>query len=87
MKLGPGNTFYEHITPDKLDGLNDIDNCATLCRTCWRSKTSGYDRPVIDKSRRQQDRNRGIRKPRTITGWRRFDGTPVYASRHSRIAE
>lgn len=61
VKLGAGNVFYEHIEPDKLGGLNDLSNCAALCRTCFKLKTSGYDRPTIDKSRRQQDRNRGIR--------------------------
>ena len=60
--LGPGNTFYEHISPDRLGGLNDLDNCAALSKTCWKLKTSGYDRPKIDKARRQQDHGRGIRR-------------------------
>lgn len=62
VKLGPGNVFYEHISPDRLGGLNDLDNCAALCRTCWRNKSLDYDRPTIDKSKRQQDRARGIHK-------------------------
>jgi len=63
VKLGPGNVFYEHIEPDRLGGLNDLDNCAALSRTCWKAKTSGYDRPTIDKSRRVQDLARNIRNP------------------------
>lgn len=62
VKLSPGNCFYEHISPDRLGGLNDLDNCAALSKTCWKLKTSGYDRPKIDKSRRQQDHGRGIRR-------------------------
>jgi hypothetical protein len=63
VKLGPGNTFYEHIYPDRLGGLNDLDNCAALSKTCWKAKTQSYDRPTIDKSRRVQDLARNIRKP------------------------
>lgn len=59
--LSPGNCFYEHINPDRLGGLNDLDNAAALSKTCWRLKTQAYDRPKIDKSKRQQDRARGIR--------------------------
>lgn len=61
VRLSPGNVFYEHIEPDRLGGLNDLDNCAALTKTCWKLKTSGYDRPKIDKSKRQHDRARGIR--------------------------
>lgn len=62
VKLSPGNCFYEHIEPDRLGGLNDLDNCAALSKTCWKLKTSGYDRPKIDKSRRVSDLARGIRR-------------------------
>ncbi len=36
--LSPGNTFYEHIDPDAISGRNDLDNCAVLTKTCWRSR-------------------------------------------------
>jgi len=62
VKLSPGNIFYEHIEPDRLGGVNDIDNCATLTKTCWKLKTSNYDRPTIDKSKRQHDRARNIKR-------------------------
>lgn len=60
--LGPGNTFYEHIDPDAICGRNDLDNCATLTKTCWRFKTDTYDRKVIAKSNHVLDNARGIRK-------------------------
>lgn len=59
--LGSGNTFYEHIDPDKISRNNDLDNCAVLTKTCWSYKTNAYDKPVIAKSNRVYDRARGIR--------------------------
>lgn len=59
--LGPGNTFYEHINPDALNGSNDLYNCAALTKTCWRLKTNTYDLPRIAKSNRVRDQARGIR--------------------------
>jgi 5-methylcytosine-specific restriction protein A len=60
VRLSAGNTFYEHIQCDNLSGLNDLDNCAALVKTCWRLKTDTYDLPTIAKSNRVQDGARGI---------------------------
>lgn len=79
--LGTGNTFYEHIDPDAICSRNDLDNCAVLTKTCWKLKTDVHDKPLIAKVRRTGDAARGIKKPRTITAWRKFNSTPVYASR------
>ena len=82
--LGPGNTFYEHIEPDRIGGLNDLDNCAALTKTCWKLKTSTYDRPTIDKSKRVADLARGIRSRSRLVGSRdsniriRMDRSVVY---------
>jgi hypothetical protein len=54
-KLGIGNA-------DAISGRNDLDNCAVLCRTCWREKTDRYDRKVIAKSNHIRDLARGIRQ-------------------------
>lgn len=59
--LGAGNVFYEHVIPDNIRPDNSLDNCAVLCRTCWREKTAKYDRPTIAKSNHSRDRNRGIK--------------------------
>ena len=76
--LTAGNVFFEHIQCDALDGANDLDNCACLCRTHWKMKTARYDLPSIAKSKRQRDRNAGIRPnnyPPLIgtkrSGWKR----------------
>ena len=60
QKLGEGNIFYEHIVPDNIRPDNSIDNCAALCKTCWREKTDS-DRPTIAKSNHVRDRARGIK--------------------------
>jgi hypothetical protein len=79
VKLVTGAIFYEHIKTDFHSSDNSLDNCAVLSRTCWREKTSEHDQPSIAKTKRLIDSARGIKKPRTITAWRKFDGTPVYA--------
>ncbi len=84
LSLSPGNTFYEHVDPDAISGRNDLGNCAVLTKTCWKFKTADYDLPTIAKSNRTQDRARGIYKPRTITGWRSFNGTAVFADKERR---
>jgi hypothetical protein len=79
VKLVTGAIFYEHIKTDFHSSDNSLDNCAVLSRTCWKEKTSEHDIPSIAKTKRLIDSARGIKKPRTITAWRKFDGTPVYA--------
>lgn len=73
LALGAGNTFFEHIICDAIGPDNSLDNCAVLTKTCWRAKTAGYDLPVIAKTKRQADRNSGIRPAasRPLPGSRR----------------
>ncbi len=58
--LGPGNTFYEHIVPDGAGGEPTLENCAAITKTCWRTKTGGFDQPRVAKVKRQKDRRAGI---------------------------
>lgn len=60
QRLGPANTFYEHIICDGINGEPSLDNCAVLVKTCWRIKTDTYDQPVVAKAERVFDRNIGI---------------------------
>lgn len=69
--LGDGNTFYEHVDPDRISGRNDLDNCAVLTKTCWKIKTACYDAQVIARVRRREDRARGIRPQPTLPGARK----------------
>lgn len=78
--LFAGNTYYEHINPDGLTGDPTLENCAVLCRTCWRIKTTKYDQPEVARAKRRARSNAGIRPRTKFKGWRKFDGTPVRAS-------
>jgi len=79
-KLFHGNVEYHHIKECAFDGGDTPENCQVLCRTCHR-KITGQRAAVIAKSNRQHAKNAGIRKPRTIRAWRKFDGRPVFATR------
>jgi 5-methylcytosine-specific restriction endonuclease McrA len=80
-KLAHGDFHYDHIIPDALGGEPTLDNCQVLCRACHKEKTGKQDIPRIAKTKRIRDREKGIRKPRTMTRWRRFDGSVVFAER------
>lgn len=72
---------YDHRIPDGLGGEPTFENCQVLCLPCHKIKTRKKDVPAIAKTKRIQDRAIGIRKPRSIRAWRKFDGSPVFASR------
>lgn len=81
IKLLTHDIHYDHIIPDALGGEPVLSNCQVLCRSHHDAKTRKTDVPRIAKAKRNRRRAAGVKKPRTITGWRRFDGTPVHASR------
>ena len=72
---------FDHIIPAAIGGDNSLQNCAVLCIPCHAEKTAKRDIPIIAKSKRIADRHNGIKKPRTIRSWRRFNGEIVNASR------
>jgi 5-methylcytosine-specific restriction protein A len=80
-RLTIGKYHYDHIIPDGLGGEPTLDNCAVLCIVCHKVKTTTKDVPLIAKTKRIQDRQKGIKKPRTITRWRKFNGSIVNAER------
>lgn len=73
VRLVTGAIFYEHINTDFHSSDNGVDNCAVLCRTCWREKTSQHDLPSIAKTKRVRDLARGIKQSfyRPIPGSKR----------------
>lgn len=55
---------YDHIDPDANSKDNSLDNCCACCPSCHGWKTSNRDRPLIAKTNHQQDKVRGIKKPK-----------------------
>lgn len=82
VKLTPATgTEYDHSTACALGGDNSITNIVVLCRNCHGTKTSRDDMPRIAKAKRNERSRAGIRKPRTMTRWRKMSGQPVFATR------
>jgi 5-methylcytosine-specific restriction endonuclease McrA len=54
---------FDHVIPDALQGLNDLDNCEALCIACHKVKTKA-DVKRIRKSDRQRDRDTGVVRPK-----------------------
>lgn len=80
-KVSFGKFAYDHVVPDALGGKPILDNCQVACLPCHAEKTGKQDIPRIAKTKRISDREKGIRRPRTITRWRRFDGSIVETGR------
>ena len=72
---------FDHDIADGLGGEPTLENCKVLCHPCHDEKTRRHDVPLIAKTKRIQDRHNGIKKPRTMTRWRRFDGSIREAGR------
>lgn len=79
--LRPKHFDCDHITALINGGRNVESNLQLVCTVpCHSDKTKA---DVAEKSRtyRKRKANLGVRKPRTILQWRRFNGEPVRASR------
>lgn len=71
---------YDHIVAIINGGRNVESNIQLLCHECHRGKTASDVREKSRVQKRKQWRA-GIKKKRTITRWRKFDGTIVTATR------
>lgn len=71
---------FDHIIPLILGGANRESNIQLLCVPCHRAKTK-RDVKIKAKVARVKKKHIGIKKPRTIRSWRRFDGSIVHAER------
>lgn len=80
-KIAPADQWdLDHKTALCNGGLHVESNLVPVLRAPHRIKTIS-DVKAKAKSDRIRKRHLGIKKPRSIRAWRRFDGTPVYASR------
>lgn len=81
MGIRPGDIWEtDHIIAIVNGGENRESNLQTLLKAHHQAKTKA---DVAEKSvtARKRTKHLGIKKPRTIRSWRRFDGTVVYADR------
>lgn len=72
---------FDHNIAHAHGGSDEPWNLTPMAIEDHRKKTAEIDVPRLAKSKRIQRRERGERKPRTITRWRKFNKHPVYASR------
>jgi 5-methylcytosine-specific restriction protein A len=80
-KIGPSDAWdCDHILALVNGGEHRERNLAPALRAKHREKTT---RDVAEKARndRVAKRHLGIKKPRTIRTWRKFDGSIVHAGR------
>jgi len=78
--LYPGKYHFHHRLERAFEGTAELENLQVLCIAC-HSAVTGLRAPVIAKSNRVRAKHAGIRKPRRITAWRRFNGDIVIAPR------
>lgn len=79
--IGESNPWdCDHIEPLATGGRHAEGNLQPLCRDCHPNKTRN-DLRAKSRSARVRSRMAGIQKDRTITAWRRFDGTIVRVGR------
>lgn len=71
---------FDHVIPIILGGQNRESNLQLLCIPCHKAKTA-LDVKLKAKVARVRKRHVGIKKPRTIRAWRRFNGEIVHAGR------
>lgn len=71
---------FDHITPLILGGQNREGNLQLLCSECHGAKTK-LDVKLKAKVARVRKKTFGIKKPRTITRWRKMNGDIVIAGR------
>ena len=80
-KIRPGEKWeLEHKVALCNGGQNRESNLAPALVLPHREKTK-QDRRVKAKTDKVRKRHLGIKKKRSIRAWRKFDGSPVYASR------
>ena len=71
---------FDHVIPLSIGGKHEEGNLALVCNECHAAKTK-LDVKIKAKIARVRKKHLGIKKPRSITSWRRFNGERVYASR------
>lgn len=81
-EIGEGKLPWDcdHITALALGGGNREANLRPLCKECHKTKTK-VDVRIKAVYYAKRKKRAGVKKPRSITRWRKFNGEIVYASR------
>ncbi len=81
VKIRPGDKWeIEHVQALCNGGEHREENMAPALVGAHKAKTAA-DRAIKAKNDRVRKRHLGIKKPRTMTRWRKFNGEIVQASR------
>jgi 5-methylcytosine-specific restriction protein A len=80
-ELRRGQWQCDHVIPLILGGAHAESNLQPLCTSPCHSAKTALDVKLKAKVARVRKRHLGIKKPRTIRSWRRFNGERVYAER------
>jgi 5-methylcytosine-specific restriction protein A len=70
----------EHINPREISADDSLKNRGPAHVACAKEKTK-TDVKLIAKVKRNRANHLGIKKPRSITRWRKFNGEKVFAPR------
>ena len=80
-KIFGGETWeIDHRIALAFGGSHRESNLRVVCSWCHRAKTR-TEQAQKAKADRVGKRHAGIRKPRSIRGWRKFNGERVFAPR------
>lgn len=81
-KIMPGDAWdIEHVIALINGGENRESNLAPILRGKAHKEKTARDVAIKSKTARVRKRHLGMKKPRTIRAWRKFNGDPVYAGR------
>ena len=80
-KMEPGKWQMDHIKALINGGEHRETNLWPLCTSPCHSQKTKADVAEKSKNYRVRAKHNGIKKPRTITRWRRFDGSIREAGR------
>lgn len=60
-RFAVSGVHFDHIISDSIGGEPTLENCEPLCLKCHRAKTDKIDTPRAAKTKRQADKNSGIK--------------------------
>lgn len=79
--MGKLRAEFDHVTPLCLGGEHREGNIQLLCSDCHKAKSALDAKLKAKITHVRKKLVLGLKKPRTILGWKRFNGDPVRAGR------